>query len=278
MASITSIRPNAPAPAGAAAGPRAGAGGVLLASGDALTLEGVTRTFGALRAIDDVTFSVAAGERRAVLGANGAGKTTLFNAITGDFPPTAGRIAFFGEDVTLLPPHERIRRGLRRTYQSSLLFRELTVRDNLFLAVRGVQNGRFSFRRAAANHASTRATADLLERVRLAHIADTPVSDLSHGQQRQLEIGMALAGSPRLVLFDEPAAGLSPAERRELVALLTAFPPHMGFVIIEHDLDIALRVSQRVTIMHNGRVLKHGTPNEIENDAQVQAIYMGGKH
>ena len=111
-------------------------------------LAGVTRAFGALRAVDDVSLTVAAGEKYAILGSNGAGKTTLFNAITGDFPPTAGRIHFFGEDITELPPHERIRKGLRRTYQSSLLFRDLTVRDNLFLAVRGVANGRFSFRRA----------------------------------------------------------------------------------------------------------------------------------
>jgi branched-chain amino acid transport system ATP-binding protein len=248
-----------------------------LASGDALVLEGVTRTFGALKAIEDVSFSVAAGERRAVLGANGAGKTTLFNAITGDFPPTAGRVRFFGEDITELPVHERIRRGLRRTYQSSLLFRQLSVRDNLFLAVRGVDRARYSFRRLRASHPSRLATQDLLERVRLAHVADEPVASLSHGQQRQLEIGMALAGAPRLILFDEPAAGLSPAERRELVLLLLAFPAHMGFVLIEHDLDVALRVVERVTIMHNGQVLKHGTPAEIEDDAEVQAIYMGGK-
>src|SRR4029453_1072388 len=108
-------------------------------------------------------------------------------------------------------------------------------------------------------------------------VADQPVASLSHGQQRKLEIGMALAGAPRLILFDEPAAGLSPSERRELVALLTALPPHMGFVLIEHDLDIALRVVDRVTVPHNGRVLKHGTPDEIESDAQVQAIYMGGR-
>lgn len=248
-----------------------------LASGDALVLEGVTRAFGALKAIEDVTFSVAAGERRAVLGANGAGKTTLFNAITGDFPPSSGHVRFFGEDVTELPPYERIRRGLRRTYQSSLLFRDLTVRDNLFLAVRGVGRGRFSFLRARAGDPSRLAAEELLERVRLSHVAGERVSSLSHGQQRQLEIGMALAGAPRLILFDEPAAGLSPAERRELVALLSAFPAHMGFVLIEHDLDIALRVVERVTIMHNGRVLKHGTPAEIEGDAEVQAIYMGGK-
>jgi branched-chain amino acid transport system ATP-binding protein len=249
-----------------------------LLSGDALTLNGVTRAFGALRAVDDVTLSVAAGQKYAILGSNGAGKTTLFNAITGDFPPTAGRIQFFGEDITDLPPHERIRKGLRRTYQSSLLFRDLTVRDNLFIAVRGVASGRFSFMRAGTGHASTVATNDLLERARLSHIADERVANLAHGQQRQLEIGMALAGAPRLILFDEPAAGLSPAERRELVALLMSVPAHMSFVLIEHDLDIALRVVDRVTVMHNGRVLKTGSPAEIENDAQVQAIYMGSKH
>jgi branched-chain amino acid transport system ATP-binding protein len=247
-----------------------------LASADALVLEGVSRAFGALRAIEDISFSVAVGERRAVLGANGAGKTTLFNAITGDFPPTAGRVRFFGEDITDLPPSERIRRGLRRTYQSSLLFRNLTVRDNLFLATRGVSRGRFSFVRPRAGHPSRIATQDLLERTRLAHLAARLVSELAHGQLRQLEIGMALAGAPRLILFDEPAAGLSPGERRELVALLSAFPPHMGYVLIEHDLDIALRVVERVTVLHNGRLLKHGTPDEIENDAEVQAIYMGG--
>jgi len=249
-----------------------------VASGDALVLDGVTRAFGALRAVDDVSLTVAAGERRAILGANGAGKTTLFNAITGDFPATAGRIRFFDEDVTDLPPYERIRRGLRRTYQSSLLFRDLSVRDNVFLAVRGVASGRFSFLRPRRTHASCVATQDLLERVRLTPVADDLVATLSHGQQRQLEIAMALAGAPRLILLDEPAAGLSPAERRELVALLRGLPAHMSFVLIEHDLDIALRVVERVTVMHNGRVLKEGTPAEIESDADVQAIYMGGKH
>ena len=276
MASITSLRSSA-SRGGAATAPAAGAGAQLL-SGDALTLSGVTRAFGALRAVDDVSFNVAAGEKYAVLGSNGAGKTTLFNAISGDFPPTAGRILFFGEDITALAPHERIRKGLRRTYQSSLLFRDLTVRDNLFLAVRGVASGRHSFRRPGRGHPSTVSTDDLLERTRLTHLAGERVGNLAHGQQRQLEIGMALAGAPRLILFDEPAAGLSPAERRELVKLLASLPAHMSFVLIEHDLDIALRVVDRVTVMHNGRVLRTGLPDEIENDAQVQAIYMGSRH
>jgi branched-chain amino acid transport system ATP-binding protein len=242
-----------------------------LVSRDALVLEGITRTFGALHALEDVSFSVAVGERRAVIGANGAGKTTLFNVVTGDFPATRGRVRFFGEDVTTLPPYERIRMGLRRTYQSSLLFRDLTVRDNLFLAVRGVARHRFSVRRAARNGPAE----ELLDRVRLGHVAESPVKALSHGQQRQLEIGMALAGAPRLILFDEPAAGLSPGERGELVALLRSLPAHVGFILIEHDLDIALRVVDRVTVLHNARVLKHGSPAEIEGDAEVQAIYMG---
>ena len=247
----------------------------LLSTGDALRLEGVSRSFGALQAVDDVSFSVAAGGRRAVIGANGAGKTTLFNVITGDYAASGGRVRFFGDDVTDHPPYERIRAGMRRTYQSSLLFRNLSVRDNLFLAVRGVARGRFSFLRPGRSSTTRSAANDILERVRLSHIADEPVASLAHGQQRQLEIGMALAGAPRLVLFDEPAAGLSPAERRELVALLRALPAHMSFILIEHDLEIALRVVDRVTVMHNGRILKEGTPQEIENDPEVQEIYMG---
>ena len=275
MASITAMR-SAATPAVVSRSPEAS--DVPIMSSEALVLENVTRAFGALRAVDDVSLSIAAGEKRAILGANGAGKTTLFNAITGDFAPTSGRILFFGEDITQMQPFERIRKGMRRTYQSSLLFRDLSVRDNLFLAVRGVSNARFSLRRAGPSHATRVATQELLERGRLTHIADEMVSNLAHGQQRQLEIAMALAGAPRLILFDEPAAGLSPAERRELVLLLTSLPSHMSFVLIEHDLEIALRVVERVTVMHNGSVIKTGTPADIENDQQVQAIYMGGKH
>ncbi len=288
MSSISSFRPR-PAgpsrPAGQARAPGTTSGtapgtapGTTLgahAANAALVLSAVTRAFGALRAVDEVSLSVAAGQKYAILGSNGAGKTTLFNTITGDFAPTAGRIQFFGEDITDLPPHERIRKGLRRTYQSSLLFRELSVRDNLFLAVRGASSGRYSLLRAGSGHASRLATEELLARTRLTHIADELVANLAHGQQRQLEVGMALAGAPRLILFDEPAAGLSPAERRELVTLIAALPKHMSLLLIEHDLDIALRVAERVTVMHNGRVLKTGTPAEIENDPQVQAIYMG---
>jgi branched-chain amino acid transport system ATP-binding protein len=213
-----------------------------------------------------------------VLGANGAGKTTLFNVITGDFLPTAGTVRFFGEDVTRQPPYQRIRKGLRRTYQSSLLFKGLTVRDNLLLAIRGVTHGRYSVLRLKVEDPSALATDRLAHAVHLDAIAHLPVGLLSHGQQRQLELGLALAGAPRFLLLDEPAAGLAPSERRELIEILRALPPHIGYIIIEHDLDVALRVVETVTIMHNGRILKHGKPEEIEADPEIQEIYLGGKH
>ena len=244
----------------------------------ALELEAVSRHFGALVALADINLTVRAGERRAVLGSNGAGKTTLFNAITGDFPPTTGRVRLFGEDVTELPVQERIRRGLRRTYQISLLFDGLPVIDNIRLACRGTGRGRFSLRRPRPGDPAMESAETLLEAVRLENVRDALVGTLSHGQQRQLEIALALAGAPRLVLFDEPAAGLSPTERADLVGILNALPEHVGFVIIEHDMDVALRVASSVTMMHNGRIFKEGTPAEIESDPEVQALYLGAAH
>ncbi len=255
---------------------RKGALSLLEQSGrNALELEAVSRHFGALVALADINMAVAAGERRAVLGSNGAGKTTLFNTITGDFPPTTGRVRLFGEDVTALPAYERIRRGLRRTYQISLLFGSLTVRENLYLSCRGVARSRFSLRRPRPDDATVAAAETLAAAVHLEGSRDTRVAELSHGQQRQLEIGMALAGAPRLILFDEPAAGLSPTERSELIEILRALPAHIAYVIIEHDMDVALRVVDRVTLMHNGRIFKEGTPEEIETDAEVQEIFLG---
>jgi len=245
-------------------------------SANALELRGMSKRFGALAALSDIELSVGPGERRAVLGSNGAGKTTLFNCITGDFPPSEGSIRFFGEDVTRFPAHERIRRGLRRTYQISLLFTGLSVIDNVYLSCLGVSRGRFSFIRPRRNDALVSTAEELTTRVNLWDQRDTVVEDLSYGQQRQLEIAMALSGAPRFILFDEPAAGLSPTERRELVEILTNLPGHMGYIIIEHDMDVALRVSDYVTMMHNGRIFKEGKPAEIEEDPEVQALYLGG--
>ena len=245
---------------------------------NALELRGVTRLFGALAALTDVTLTVRPGERRAVLGSNGAGKTTLFNCITGDVPATSGTIRFFGEDVTTFPTHERIRRGLRRTNQISALFHGLTVLDNVYLACRGVSRGRFSLLRPRRNDALMQAAENLVEAVHLSAVKDQRVAELSHGQQRQLEIALALSGAPRFLLFDEPAAGLSPAERSELIEILTSLPPHMGYIIIEHDMDVALRVVESVTMMHGGRIFKEGPPQDIESDPEVQELYLGGGH
>lgn len=244
----------------------------------ALELSDIARHFGALVALSGINMRIAAGERRAILGSNGAGKTTLFNAITGDFLPTKGSIRFFGEDITDLPPHERIRRGLRRTYQISQLFGGLTVLENIFLSCRGVSRKRFSLVRPDDRDVNMAQAISILQAVHLETLRDTRVAELSHGQQRQLEIAMALAGAPRFILFDEPAAGLSPTERRDLIAILNALPKHIGYIIIEHDLDVALRVSEYVSMMHNGKLFKEGTPSQIESDPEVQEIYLGGKH
>jgi branched-chain amino acid transport system ATP-binding protein len=246
------------------------------ATGNALELRGVTRMFGALAALVDITMTVEPGERRAVLGSNGAGKTTLFNCVTGDFLPTSGTVRLFGEDVTNFPPHERIRRGLRRTYQISLLFGGLSVLDNVYLAVRGVSRGRYSLIRPRRSEALMQSALDLIEAVHLSDVRDIKVAELAYGQQRQLEIALALAGAPRLILFDEPAAGLSPTERGELIHILTSLPRHIGYIIIEHDMDVALRVAERVSMMHNGRIFKEGRPDEIESDPDVQELYLGG--
>ena len=253
--------------------PRSGLGSV--AAGNALEMRGVTKMFGALAAIVDVTMSVRPGERRAVLGSNGAGKTTLFNCVTGDFFPTSGTIRLFGEDVTRFPAYERIRRGLRRTYQISLLFGGLSVSDNVYVACRGVSRGRFSLLRPRRSDPLLARADELIAAVHLSEAKDMLVSELSYGQQRQLEIALALAGAPRFILFDEPAAGLSPTERGELIDILNGLPGHIGYIIIEHDMDVALRVAESVTMMHNGRVFKEGTPAEIESDAEVQELYLG---
>ncbi len=244
----------------------------------ALRLSHVCRQFGALRAVHDVTFDVMPGERRAVLGPNGAGKTTLFNTICGDFPPTGGSITLFGDDITTLKPHHRTRRGIGRTYQTSLLFNGLTVLDNLYLAVRGVRPNRFSFRAPKATDPDMIAARTMADRMRIAHMLATQVDQLSHGQRRQLEVGMALASGPKVLMLDEPAAGLSPGDRPELLKLLKDLPRDLTLVLIEHDMDVALPAADIVTVMKDGEVVVEATPDKIESDPVVQAIYLGGGH
>ncbi|MDR7126650.1 ABC transporter ATP-binding protein [Pseudotabrizicola sp. 4114] len=250
----------------------------MAADTDALVLTGVGRSFGALAAVSDVTLRIRQGERRAVLGPNGAGKTTLFNTICGDYPPTSGSIQLFGQDISRLKPHQRARLGIGRTYQTSLLFSGLTVLENLYLAVRGARKGRFSLLKAGKNDADVARARTLAERVRVSALLDTQVDAISHGQRRQLEIGMALAGAPRLLMLDEPAAGLSAAERPELIALIRSLPRDLTLVLIEHDMDVALANADMVTVMKDGKVVVENTPDRIADDPVVQAIYLGGGH
>jgi len=242
----------------------------------ALELQGVSRRFGGLIAVREVSLALQPGERRAIIGPNGAGKTTLFNVITGELRPTAGTIRFFGRDVTHLPPYQRIRLGLARTYQTPLVFPRLSVADNLYLAVRGVRPWRLSLRLPRRSDPEFREVEELAERVGLGHALRALAGALSHGEQRQLEIGMALASRPKLLLLDEPAAGLSPGEREQLALLLQGLDPRMTVLLIEHDMDVAFQVVQRVTVLHEGSVIAEGAPEEIAANPVVQSVYLGG--
>jgi branched-chain amino acid transport system ATP-binding protein len=243
-----------------------------------LRLRGVGRRFGGVVAVSGVDLEVRPGERRAILGPNGAGKTTLFNLISGEFPPTAGSVELFGEDVTALPGRKRARMGLSRTFQTSRLFGGLSVDDNLYLAVLGVHDGHFRLvRRSEDTEMRERARA-MAEAVGLTDKLDVLVAELSHGEQRQLEVGMARAADPKLMMLDEPAAGLSRAERVKLTELLLQLDPAITLILIEHDMDVALRVAEWVTMMHDGRVIVEGTPAEIRANELVHDLYLGSAH
>jgi branched-chain amino acid transport system ATP-binding protein len=240
-----------------------------------LRLRGIGRRFGGVHAVQDVDLDIRPGERRAILGPNGAGKTTLFNLIAGEFPPSSGTVELFGRDVSDAPARKRARMGLSRTFQTSRLFLGLSVEDNVYLAVLGVQDGHLRMV-PSKKDAGIRARArEMVEAIGLDGRLDTLVMDLSHGEQRQLEVGMARAGDPKLMMLDEPAAGLSRAERVELTNLLLELDPAITLILIEHDMDVALRVAHWVTMMHDGRVIVEGTPDEIRANQTVHDLYLG---
>ncbi len=242
-----------------------------------LQLRGVGRRFGGLAAVSDVDLDVAPGERRAILGPNGAGKTTLFNLISGDIPVTSGTIAFLGADLAVVSAAARTKRGIGRTYQKSRLFSGLSVEDNLFLAVLGTRGGHFRMRRTARDRGVRERARELAGAVGLQSRVETLVGSLSHGEQRQLEVGMARASEPKLMLLDEPASGLSRGERMALTDLLLGLDSSITLMLIEHDMDVALRVAERVTMMHDGRKIVEGTPDEIRSNQLVHELYLGGR-
>ena len=242
----------------------------------ALRLDNVCRSFGGLQAVDGVTLEMRPGERRALIGPNGAGKTTLFNLISGAMPPSSGRISLFGQDVTGAPAHRRAALGLARTFQITNLFPDLSVLENCLLAVQAQTPTRFAMLRPVRRYTAlldrARATLASLE---LGALADAVVKNLSHGEQRQLEIALAMAGQPKVLLLDEPTAGLSPAESRLMGGLLRRLDPAITVLIIEHDMDIALELSEMVAVLHYGRVIADGPRERVKADPQVREIYLG---
>ena len=241
-----------------------------------LAIGGLTRHFGALSALAGVSLSVAAQERRAIIGPNGAGKTTLFNVITGQLRPSAGSILFDGEQVEGLPPHVLARRGMGRSFQRTNLFPKLSVLENLRLAAAAGGRGSYDMLgsvarlRAPLEHARRAADA-----VGLAGRLGEPAGRLSYGEQRQLEVGVVLATRPKLMLLDEPTAGMSPEETARMTRMLEGLPREVTMLIIEHDMDVVGSLAERVTVLHYGEVLTEGTFDEVKRDPRVYEVYLG---
>jgi branched-chain amino acid transport system ATP-binding protein len=243
-----------------------------------LQTEHLTKSFGALLAVNDVTLNVEAGSLHSIIGPNGAGKTTLFNLLTGQFPPTSGRILFEGRDITGTPAHRIAHLGLARSFQRTNVFPAFSLLDNVWVAAfaRGGSWSGLAWRRADRYpELATRARAALAD-VGLADKANQPAREISHGEQRQLELAIALAAAPRVLLLDEPAAGLSPEETRKMVALVRALKGRYTIVLIEHKIDIIMSVSDRISVMHFGNLIAEGTPDEIQRNTEVRRAYLGG--
>ena len=241
-----------------------------------LELSSVSVAFGGLLALGGIDLDVARGERLAVLGPNGAGKTTLFNVVAGDIRPTSGRVSIKDVDCTSLPSRRRPSLGVARTYQRTRLFAGLTVEDNLYLALIGNEGRHRSLRRTFTDERSREKARAAAETVWLGDHVDSSVGDLSHGQQRQLEVGMAMVTEPDLMMLDEPASGLSRGERERLIELLESLSQDVTLLLIEHDMDVALRVASRVVVMADGLMIATGTPDEIRGSAIVRDVYLGG--
>jgi branched-chain amino acid transport system ATP-binding protein len=240
-----------------------------------LRLRGVGRRFGGLHAVRDVDLDVLPGERRAILGPNGAGKTTLFNLIAGDFAVTSGSVELFGQDVTLSPARSRAKLGLARTYQQSRHFLGLTVEDSIYLAIVGVGTGHLRPVVTRRDRAVRERAREAARRVAIDQRLGDLVGEISHGEQRQVALAMALAAEPKILMLDEPASGLSRGERQLLTDLLLGLERSITVIVIEHDMDVALRVAEQVTMMHEGRIVIEGTPAEIRANELVHDLYLG---
>jgi branched-chain amino acid transport system ATP-binding protein len=242
----------------------------------ALTINALAKSFGGLRVTREVNLSVAPGERRLIIGPNGAGKTTLFNLITGEITPDAGSIALFGKDITRAPARSRAHLGMARTYQIITLFPRDSIVRNVTLALLGLSSLRWNpFIDLDAQRDLVERALAALGQVGLSHIAHRPLSETSYGERRRVEIAMALAQQPKVLLLDEPFAGLSIDERRDVQKLLASIPREVTIVMIEHDMDVALEFAERITLLHFGEVIVEGTRAEVVNDPRTREVYLG---
>ena len=241
-----------------------------------LELVGLCKSFGGLHAVRGVDLRIMPGDRKAIIGPNGAGKTTLFNLITGILPASAGQVMLFGRDVTRWPSHRRTTLGMARTFQITSLFPRLTVLDNVLLAIKGVQPSKFVVWRFMSSYRDAYAKADrLLEQAGFHDRRDVEVRNLSHGEQRQLEIVLGLASEPKILLLDEPAAGLSSGESHEMAEFLMRLDPGLAILLIEHDMDVVFGVTDHVSVLYFGQILETGKAEAIRKSAKVQEIYLG---
>ena len=242
----------------------------------ALELEGVSRHFGGLRAVNSVNLKVAAGANHAIIGPNGAGKTTLFALVSGELALSGGRIHMFGHDISHWSATRRAGSGLGRTYQITNVFTRLTVAENVLIALRGTRKVKYAiFASDAPSSDESAELKRLLSSCGLAEHRNVRVGALSYGVQRQLELALALANRPRILLLDEPAAGLSPAERAPMAEMIRGLPEELTVLLIEHDMELALGLADRVTCSHYGEVLTEGSSEEIRRDPRVQEVYLG---
>jgi len=242
----------------------------------ALALTGLAKSFGGLRVTDGVDLVVEPGERRLIIGPNGAGKTTLFNQITGEIAPDTGSVALFGQDITRVPCRRRAHLGMARTYQIITLFPNDTILHNVRLALLGLSPLRWNpLAVLARRHDLAERGRAALARVGLDHIAGRPLAQTSYGERRRVEIAMALAQEPRVLLLDEPFAGLSIDERRDVQKLLMAIPRDVTVVMIEHNMDVALDLADRITLLHFGKVIVEGTRAEVVADPRTREVYLG---
>ena len=242
----------------------------------ALEIIGLNKAFGGLKVTQGVSLSIRPGERRLIIGPNGAGKTTLFNQISGDMRPNAGQIKLFGEDVTTLAPYQRAHRGLSRTYQIITLFADDTLEHNVTLGLLGLLPSRWQMWRPLSSYRHLAGEARrTLDSVGLLHLAGHPVSDLAYGEKRRVELAMALSQKPRVLLLDEPLAGLSNAERATVKALIASIPKDTTVVMIEHDMDTALDLAETVTLLNYGKVIVDGERDQVIADERTREVYLG---